>query len=883
LLSLILLISPNSTLADEVTRVLPVSVSLIRLATITEVQTYLNAVTDDDQAPNVILVDAETTQQVVADCRQFCRSAWLDEVAIIALIVRAGDREAVIEAGADDYVLLPLLPAEIQARLAYYVHSAARGLNIWIEAFYKMNKGVSATKVLYQSLERLARKFSAPSAWVLTLEPDEELNLLSRYNLPSFLDQDSIFNAEIKHCLEFHREKANGGPKIIASEPLAQADKADTNGLAYYLSIPLRSQRRLIGLLNLIYPAPPKMSRAEKRALTRLGQDMGMLLEVFYLQKEAQIYATQNAFMVLIARTINERLDLNTILSLALEQAVPLLNASGGDIWLPSSDGQGLEMASSLSMTSNRQLTRRARGQGLVGWVAEQGQALRINHDLAGDTRFDPQVDLIKGKASYSLLAVPLHHREHTIGVLTVYNKGGIPFSNPDRVLLESIAGLTASAIANARLVQELRDYADQQHALYEMSQQIAAGLDLQSTLNRVLQWIGRLSEVEIGLLWLKENTTEPESDSVDVLHLVAALGLTVPDERQVYVTLDQDLTGWVVRRGKAAMVNEPARDPRVDLSMADLLEVRLRNIISVPMIYHDQIIGAISLLNKKGRPFAEADLTLLTTAVEMVAVAVGNARLHTQTVALMKERERLHKQVLQAERLATVGRLTASLSHEINNPMQTIRAALVLAKEELDNPRELDTYLDMSLAESERVVQLVKRMRQIYRPQSDKMESFDVARLLHDAISMAGKALNRQRVSLETDFAPDLPRLTGIANQLHLVFLNLILNLSDAISAAKGGNLRLRTQALPQAVRVEFMTDVPVAAVASWVRIFETKPAHTQDRLELDNGGAGFDLSLSHDIVVAHGGTISLNQHHGQTICCIELPLTPSEVSIEQ
>ena len=330
-------------------------------------------------------------------------------------------------------------------------------------------------------------------------------------------------------------------------------------------------------------------------------------------------------------------------------------------------------------------------------------------------------------------------------------------------------------------------------------------------------------------------------------------------------------------------MVNDPVQDSRVDLSMADLLNVRLRNIVSVPMIYHDQIIGAISLLNKKGRPFAEADLTLLTTAVEMVAVAVGNARLHTQTVALMKERERLHKQVLQAERLATVGRLTASLSHEINNPMQTIRAALVLAKEELDNPRELDTYLDMSLAESERVVQLVSRMRQIYRPQNDKMESFDVTRLLHDAISVAAKALNRQRVSLETDFAPDLPRLTGIANQLHLVFLNLILNLSDAISAGGGGNLRLRTHAQPETICIEFMTDVPVAAVASWVRIFEAKPAQAKHRIEPDSGGAGFDLSLSHDIVVAHGGTIGLSQSQEQTSCCIELPLAPAEVSIEQ
>jgi GAF domain-containing protein len=332
-----------------------------------------------------------------------------------------------------------------------------------------MNKGASSTQVLNESLQDLAQMFNAPSAWLFLCNPTEDIDLLSSYNLPLFLLENSTaFDDEARACLEIHQKDEPKLAQVISAAGLAQANPLDTNGLTHYLSIPLINHQQIIGVLNLAYSQAPQISQTEQQALAMLGQDVGILLEIFHLQEEAQVYATQNAFMVLIARTMSERLDLNAILALSLEQAVPLLNASGGDIWLLSADEQWLELASSLSnISSNPPITRRAKGQGLIGWVAEQGQPLHINQNLVDDSRFDPRVDRQKDIATSSLLAVPLRHREETIGVIAIYNKRGTPFANPDTVLLRGIASLTASAIANAQLLQELRDYADQPRVLY--------------------------------------------------------------------------------------------------------------------------------------------------------------------------------------------------------------------------------------------------------------------------------------------------------------------------------------------------------------------------------------------------------------------------------
>lgn len=234
---------------------------------------------------------------------------------------------------------------------------------------------------------------------------------------------------------------------------------------------------------------------------------------------------------------------------------------------------------------------------------------------------------------------------------------------------------------------------------------------------------------------------------------------------------------------------------------------------------------------------------------------------------SLIEEREHLHQRILQAERLSTMGRLTATLSHEVNNPMQAIQGALMLALEELDSPEELATYLQLCLEETRRVVQLLNRMRQIYRPQTDVKEVLDLNNLLQEAITLARKELRWQKIRLQTDLDPNLPPLKAVANQLQLVFLSLLLNLSDVINAVGGGKLYLRSYTLPKTVQIEFSTDVPVTHLDD---LMDTSHFRSVSK-ELD---PTIGLSFSRGIIAAQGGLIEFNRQGEQTSWRVELPI---------
>lgn len=860
----ILLISPDNTLFHSFRTALPKIVELVQLPTVAEAQNYLASMQSGEVFIDLIVLHAEKITLLANNCRKLRQNSSVAATPLIALLANPEDRQMALESGVDDYLLLPLIPNEINARLDAHLRAPLQIFQSLAAVIDHLKQGIMSPDGWEQGLKSLSLVFKAPSAWVFILDQVNERTILAGgYNLPPLLThkEENLYQ-DINAFLQALTQTEEDWFQKVIGPYQVWPERADTNNLTHQLLVPLHSSQQLFGVLILAYTGLPILSKFEEQTLAILGHSLGVLLEMQRIQEEIQSYATQNAFMVLIARTISERLDLDSILSLTLEQVVPLLNASGGDIWLLSADETQLELTSSLaSPLAHRQQARYLKGQGLIGWVAEHNKTLYTTVPF-DDPRYDPQVDQLGDMATYSLLAVPLSHRRRVIGVLTVYDKHSTPFTNRDAILLEGIASLTAAAIANAQMLQELRENGDQRRILYEMSQQIAAGLDLQATLNRTLHWIGRLFDVEFGLLWLVEESKEK-------LQLAAALGFDLSvQEQKITVTMGEGLIGRVAQSGETVLINEATEDLRADPTLLTMGNIEPRNILTASMTYHGQSIGVLSLVNKNEGAFDETDLTLLSTALEIIAVAIGNARLYTQTVALMSERERLHQQILQSERLATLGRLTATLSHEINNPMQAIQGALTLSLEELDDPTELANYINLSLDESNRVVKLLNRMRQVYRPQSDVTEMMDINQILQETIALARKELKRQNINLQVDLDPELPPLTVVANQLHLVFLSLLLNLSEAIGATPEHTLSLRTYALSHTVRIEFMTRLSVAPGGNRLDAFKSNS--TENEMS-----SSFGLSLSQDIIAAHGGIIELNRQAEQIVCRIELPIT--------
>jgi GAF domain-containing protein len=643
-----------------------------------------------------------------------------------------------------------------------------------------------------------------------------------------------------------------------ACRALRQAGPPGGSALIAILADPAGRQAVLEAGADDYLLAPLSQAEVDARLQAHLQR-----LEMARQQEEAQVSASQIAFLMLIARLIGESPDLPTLLAQALEQTLTLLNAWVGELWLCSVDGERLDLASSLMPAlSGHRPNHRAIHQGLIGWAAEQSGPLVVEFSPA-DGHFDRQVDLLCGKERYAVLATPLRQHDHLVGVLALYRKLPRTFTANDTALLVEIARSLTSAISNAQLVQDLRNTAARQQALYEMSQQISAGLDFQSTINYALQWINRLCDTEIGLLWLAGSASHD-------LRLTAALGAKVPPNINLKLQLENCLVKRVTSGTDIILINDPVKEYCDCLAIFNNFDSKPRNFMVIAMKYQNQLTGVITLLNKIGGSFEHADVQRLVTAVEMIAIAISNAQMHKQTLELVQEGERLHQVALRSERLATIGRLTASLAHEINNPLQAIRGAMALAQEDLHDYQSLAEYLSISLQEVERVIKLVQRMRQIYQPPLDKPETIDLNALLNDALAAARDELMRQQVQVQAEMEPDLGYTTGVANQLHLAFLGILLQIAEVLGASGGGKLFIHCRQKDSTAVFSFCTgEVGLDESAQRQVELASPTTVTGEQIPLEDL---LGLSLARDLITAHNGSLIIDQNLTQA--CLRVTL---------
>jgi PAS domain S-box-containing protein len=155
-------------------------------------------------------------------------------------------------------------------------------------------------------------------------------------------------------------------------------------------------------------------------------------------------------------------------------------------------------------------------------------------------------------------------------------------------------------------------------------------------------------------------------------------------------------------------------------------------------------------------------------------------------------ERVALQTQLVRAEKLAAIGQLAASIAHEVGNPLQAIQGFLSLFLEQCPPDIPNERFLKLAEEEIERIVQVLARLRDLYRPRADVLAEVDLNELANSVLLLTGKQLERGRIRLLREMDPDLPKIRAVADQLNQVLLNLVLNAAEAM--AEGGLLHVQT-----------------------------------------------------------------------------------------
>jgi signal transduction histidine kinase len=221
-------------------------------------------------------------------------------------------------------------------------------------------------------------------------------------------------------------------------------------------------------------------------------------------------------------------------------------------------------------------------------------------------------------------------------------------------------------------------------------------------------------------------------------------------------------------------------------------------------------------------------------------------------------EVEKIHRQLLHSEKLSAVGKLAASIAHEFNNPICGIRNVLDGLKRRAILGGEDLQMVDLAIGECGRIARLTKDLQSFNRPTTGMETRVDVHAALEDILLLCRKNLQNKKISLARDFAPSLPGIQAVEDQLKQVFLNLLTNAEEAITGETGA-ITVRTEVRPGYVAVRFQDSGHGISPEDQERIFEpffsTKSAAK---------GTGLGLSVSYGIVTRHGGTIEVESTPG-------------------
>lgn len=407
------------------------------------------------------------------------------------------------------------------------------------------------------------------------------------------------------------------------------------------------------------------------------------------------------------------------------------------------------------------------------------------------------------------------------------------------------------------RMEQELRQRNRELATLNGLNQNVASSLDLNQILANAMQGVSEIANVEAGLLALIDSQSEEWAVSQHFSRETAF------DIRASVIC--RAIVDHVIKRRESFVIDELSRYPR----FSQQAEPGIRSALCVPLLVKDEVVGAIQVVNKLNGQFNENDRAIFLSIAASVAAAIENSRLYSEVADFARELERSQAQLIQAEKMAAVGRLAASIAHEINNPLQAIHNSLHLTLKP-NLPAEKQTrYLAMAQEEVERLIDIVRRLLEFYRPSQRRRAIADVNSVIDNVLALTNKRLQHERISVETRLASDLPLLRVVPDQLAQVFLNIVINAVEAMS--QGGRLTICTEATSDGkwVQITFSDDGPGMDEETSASIFE--PFFTTKRT-----GTGLGLAISYGIIERHGGGIEVDSAPGRgSTFAVRLPVT--------
>jgi two-component system, NtrC family, sensor kinase len=674
-------------------------------------------------------------------------------------------------------------------------------------------------------------------------------------------------------------------PDVLADPDFKMTGAAKVGGIHTMLGVPLLREGTPVGVIVLQRKAVRPFTDKQIELVETFADQAVIAIENTRLLGELRESLQQQTATADVLKVISSSPgDLEPVFQAMLEKATQLCEAKFGVMfrfadgvfratsWLGNPPTHIIEQPHVVGENPHNLLTRIA----TTKQPAYSSDLTKERAYIEGNPRY---VALVETVGARSLLVVPMLKNQDLIGAIAIYWQEARLFTDKQMELISNFAAQAVIAIDNARLLSELRESLQQQTATADVLKVISRStFDLQPVLDALTESAAQLCNADMAAIAREKNSAFYYATSygfpADYLDFIK--GVPHPVNRRSVI-------GRTMTDNKAVQLADVLADPEYGYFESQK-KGGFRTLLGVPLVREGTPIGVLLLGRSKVEPFTQKQIELVEIFADQAVIAIENVRLfdaelqHTRELAeSLDELRRTQDRLVQTQKLASLGQLTAGIAHEIKNPLNFVNNFSVVSGELIDELQEilkgplddkaraeiaeltgtLRGNLDKVVQHGKRADSIVKNMLLHSREGSGEHRVIDINAIVEESLNLAyhGARAEKQgfNITLQRSFDPMAGEADLFPQDITRALLNFISNgfyaatkrHAEAIDgyeptlAAATRNLGDRVEITIRDNGTGMPTDVKEKMFNPF---FTTKPA---------GEGTGLGLSISHDIIV--------------------------------
>ncbi len=407
--------------------------------------------------------------------------------------------------------------------------------------------------------------------------------------------------------------------------------------------------------------------------------------------------------------------------------------------------------------------------------------------------------------------------------------------------------------------------------ALNSIAKTVGGSLKLNDILNDVINNVKDTLQADSVRIYLLDDENES-------LYLAAHTGLSEDFISRPHIKfrkVGEGLLGQAAKKGKAIIVEDLRKAPTPFKTA--VFEEDLQAAVYIPLTSKGNVLGILCVSTHYPHKFTSKHMEFLTGIGVQIGMAVENANLYAETERAYKQLQIAQDQLIRTEKLVSLGKLAATIAHEINNPLSAVITYIKLMTKifrqefvPVEKVRDVRKFLGIMESETVRCANIVKDLLAFSRQSSLDKKLNSIEEIVDRALAIIGHDLNLKGIKVRREISPELPRVPCDFQQMQQAILNLFSNAAEAIET--DGNILVMARLVNNAKEVEIVVKDDGVGIDPQDIPFVFEPFFTTKK---EGKGVGLGLAVVYGIIKKHGGRIEVDSEPGKgTTFQIYLPV---------